>query len=138
MNNQIHLSIVTSAGTVFDGPADYIEIPLQNGSIGVLPGHAATLGAVTDGVVLARRDGSERYIAVGRGVANIAHNEVTLLVRTAERAEDIDAARAAAAEKRARGYLADKAGHWNMDRAEMALRRSLARQSAVLMLKRRS
>lgn len=137
MEKQIHLNIVTSAGPVYQGTADYIEIPLESGSIGVLPHHAPLIGAVVDGVVLARSGEEEHYIAVGLGVANIAHDDVTLLVRTAECAEDIDLARATAAEQRARKYLADKAGHWDMTRAEMSLHRSLSRQSAVRMLKRK-
>lgn len=43
------------------------------------------LGAIEDGVVTARKEnGAAEFIAVNLGVANVVHNEVTLLVRTAE------------------------------------------------------
>lgn len=136
MKDQIHLQIVTTDGTVYDGNVSYAEIPLENGSIGILRDHAPMIGAVVDGVVKARHENGEDIIAVGIGVANVVHNELTLLVRTAERAEDIDPERAAASEQRARGRLADKICGWDMTRAEVSLRRALARQKAVQMLKK--
>lgn len=131
MKDQIHLQIVTAGGVVYDGQSCYAEIPLDGGSIGVLSDHAPTIGAVCDGVVKSRGESGETYIAVGQGVVNIAHNEIIILSRTAELAENIDVERAAAAEKRARERLADKSGGWDMTRAEAALHRALARQAAV-------
>lgn len=136
MKDQIHLQIVTADGTVYDGNVSYAEIPLENGGVGILRDHAPMIGAVTDGVVKARHENGEDIVAVGLGVANVAHNEIILLVRTAERAENIDPDRAAASERRARERLADKAGGWDMARAEVSLHRALARQKAVQMLKK--
>ena len=114
MKDGIHLEIATAGGTVYDDMVSYAELPFSGGSVGVLRDHAPMLGAIEDGVVTARKDsGEESFIAVNLGVANIVHNEVTLLVRTAERAEDIDLPRAEAAEQRARERLGDKGGQWD-------------------------
>ena len=135
MKDQIHLQIATADGTAFDGQCSYVEIPLEGGSVGVLSHHAPMLGAIKDGVVTARQeDGTQVYIAVGLGVANISNNEMILLVRTAECAENIDLARAEASEQRARERLADKESGWDMMRAEAALYRSIARQNAARMM----
>lgn len=131
MNDQIHLQIVTADGVIYDGRCSYVELPLEGGSIGVLPEHAPTMGAVTDGVLKCRTADGEVIAAVGQGVVNIAHNEIILLARNAELAENIDRDRAAASENRARERLADKSGHWDMLRAEASLHRALARQTAV-------
>lgn len=137
MKDGIHLEIATAGGTVYDDMVSYAELPFSGGSVGVLRDHAPMLGAIEDGVVTARKEnGAEEFIAVNLGVANIVHNEVTLLVRAAERAEDIDLARAQAAERRARERLDDKDGGWDMKRAQIALRRALARQTAVRMMKK--
>lgn len=137
MKDGIHLEIATAGGSVYDDMVSYAELPFSGGSVGVLKDHAPMLGAIEDGVVTARKeDGTTEYIAVNLGVANIAHNEVTLLVRTAERAENIDLPRAEAAEHRARERLADKGGDWDMKRARIALHRALARQAAVRMMKK--
>lgn len=137
MRDGIHLEIATAGGSVYDDMVSYVELPFSGGGVGILKDHAPMLGAMEDGVVTARKeDGTEEYVAVNLGVANIVHNEVTLLVRTAERAEDIDLLRAQDAEKRARERLADKDGDWDMNRAQVALHRALARQAAVRMMRK--
>lgn len=131
MNDQIHLQIVTADGVVYDGHCSYVELPLEGGSIGVLSDHASTMGAVTDGVVSCRTVDGQVIAAVGQGMVNIAHNEIILLARNAELADNIDVQRAHDSEARARERLADKSGSWDMLRAEASLHRALARQTAV-------
>ena len=138
MKDGIHLEIVTAGGSVYDDMVSYVELPFSGGSVGVLKDHAPMLGAIEDGVVTARKEnGATEFIAVNLGVANVVHNEVTLLVRTAERAENIDLPRAEAAEKRARDRLAERGANLDVKRAQIALLRSLTRQAAVLMMKGR-
>ena len=138
MKDGIHLEIVTAGGSVYDDMVSYVELPFSGGSVGVLKDHAPMLGAIEDGVVTARKEnGTTEFIAVNLGVANVVHNEVTLLVRTAERAENIDLPRAEAAEKRARDRLAEHSANLDVKRAQIALHRSLTRQAAVLMMKGR-
>ena len=138
MKDGIHLEIATAGGSVYDDMVSYVELPFSGGSVGVLKDHAPMLGAIEDGVVTARKEnGAAEFIAVNLGVANVVHNEVTLLVRTAERAENIDLPRAEAAEKRARDRLAEHSANLDVKRARIALHRSLTRQAAVLMMKGR-
>lgn len=138
MKDGIHLEIVTAGSSVYDDMVSYVELPFSGGSVGVLKDHAPMLGAIEDGVVTARKEnGATEFIAVNLGVANVVHNEVTLLVRTAERAENIDLPRAEAAEKRARDRLAERGANLDVKRAQIALHRSLTRQAAVLMMKGR-
>lgn len=138
MKDRIHLEIATAGGSVYDDMVSYVELPFSGGSVGVLKDHAPMLGAIEDGVVTARKEnGAAEFIAVNLGVANVVHNEVTLLVRTAERAENIDLPRAEAAEKRARDRLAERSANLDVKRAQIALHRSLTRQAAVLMMKGR-
>lgn len=138
MKDGIHLEIVTAGGSVYDDMVSYVELPFSGGSVGVLKDHAPMLGAIEDGVVTARKEnGATEFIAVNLGVTNVVHNEVTLLVRTAERAENIDLPRAEAAEKRARDRLAERGANLDVKRAQIALHRSLTRQAAVLMMKGR-
>ena len=136
MADKIHLQIVTAGGVVFDRMVHVVNLPLENGSIGVLANHAPLMGAVVDGVVTAASDEGEYVIAVGIGVVNIVNNEVTVLSRTAEEAENIDLARAEAAEKRARERLAAKNADTDASRAEAALHRAIARQHAAHMVKK--
>ena len=136
MADRIHLQIVTAGGVVFDRMVHVVNLPLENGSIGVLANHAPLMGAVVDGIVTAASDEGEYVIAVGIGVVNVVNNTVTVLSRTAEEAENIDLARAEAAEKRARERLAAKSADTDASRAEAALHRAVARQHAAHMVKK--
>ena len=136
MADQIHLQIVTAGGVVFDRMVREITVPVDGGTIGILANHAPLMGAVTDGVVTCRSDDGEDTVAVGIGVLSVVQNEVNILARAAEIAEDIDVARAEAAEKRARARLAQKASDLDAARAEAALHRAIARQNAAHMAKK--
>ena len=138
MEDRIHLMIVTSAGTVFDDRIAEINVPLEGGSIGILADHAPLLGAVRDGVVRCiYASGKTEPVAVGIGALHVADNEVLLLVRTAERGETIDVARAKASEERARKRLSSHEAQIDRTRAEASLARAIARQDAAAFLGRR-
>ena len=64
MADRIHLQIVTAGGVVFDRMVHVVNLPLENGSIGVLADHAPLMGAVVDGVVTCASDEGEYVIAV--------------------------------------------------------------------------
>jgi len=65
-------------------------------------------------------------LAVAWGFAEVLQNKVTILAETAEKAEDIDTARAEAAKKKAEGEL-QKAGVEGNKDAQAALDRANAR-----------
>ncbi len=128
-DDRIRLQVITQGGVKLDKMVSYVNIPLEGGSIGVLADHAPTLAAVTDGSVKCTTDaGEDEFVYVGTGVAQIMKNGVILLVRAAECAENIDLARAKAAESRAEERLNSKAADIDMIRAEAALRRAMARE----------
>lgn len=84
MANQIHLSVVTAEGAVFDRMINYVNIPTAFGSLGILSGHAPMVCAIARGVVKCSDGGANVKIAVGGGVADVNHNQVTLLVSDAK------------------------------------------------------
>ena len=137
MADKIHLQVVTAGGVAFDRMVHVVNLPLESGSAGILADHAPLMAAVTDGVVTCESE-TEGFgaVAVGIGVVNVVNNEVTVLVRAAEPGEDIDLARAEAAEKRARERLAHKSAEIDAARAEAALHRAIARQNAAHMVKK--
>ena len=121
MTDTLHLEIITAGGAVVDTPAAQITLPLADGEVGILPGHAPLLGALMCGVV--------RYTAAGK--ENVAAGNVTVLARTAERAPDIDLARAEAALHRAESDLEARGMEMNISTPEAARARAKARIRAV-------
>ncbi len=134
MADKIHFQIATADGVVCDSMASYALIPLSDGDVGVLSGHAPMIGALKEGVVRYVCEGEDHFAAISGGVLSVVDNEVILLARTAERAESIDLARAQASERRARQRIEAHAANTDMKRAELSLQRAIAREKAYTML----
>ncbi len=127
MAKLIHLQIVTAGGTICDENVSYVGVPLTDGDAGLLPGHAAMLGALREGVVSYTMDGEKHYVAISGGVLSVAGNELIILARSAELAESIDIARAQASLERAKQRIAAKNENFDHRRAELSMHRALAR-----------
>jgi F-type H+-transporting ATPase subunit epsilon len=71
------------------------------------------------------------YVAVHWGFAEVLPHKVTVLVETAERAEDIDLKRAETAKQRAEERLRQFGTAYDMESAREALERATARLEAA-------
>jgi F-type H+-transporting ATPase subunit epsilon len=105
-----------------------VALPGALGELGVLPGHTPLLTTLRVGVLWYRQGETRHYLAVGQGFAEVLPDRVTVLAQIAERAEDIDVARAETARQRAEQRLATPGPETD---AEMA-RESLAKANARL------
>jgi F-type H+-transporting ATPase subunit epsilon len=106
-----------------------VTIPGLEGALGVLPGHAPLMTELGIGELSCRKATSPGLISVTviQGFAEVLPDRVTVLAETAERAEEIDIARAEAAKARAERRLASNDTNIDWDRASVALQRSLIR-----------
>ena len=107
--------------------AEEAQIPGKNGYIGVLPGHAPLITELDVGEISYRTGGYTHYIAVAWGFAEVLPDKLTILAERAERAEEIDVARAKEARDRAEKRLHSTDPNTDFDRAETALRRAEVR-----------
>ncbi|MSQ27312.1 MAG: F0F1 ATP synthase subunit epsilon [Dehalococcoidia bacterium] len=121
------LEVVTAERSVFSDMVDSITVPGTEGELGVLPHHAPLLTGLTYGEVRIRRGSQETDLAVGGGFLEVRADKVVVLADMAERAEDIDIARAEEARKRAAERLELGANVADLIRAEAALRRAETR-----------
>jgi F-type H+-transporting ATPase subunit epsilon len=126
MAETIQLEIVTPERLVVNDTAEYIEIPGRSGYLGVLPGHAPLITELAVGEISYSNAGKTKRLAVAWGFAEVLQNKVTILAETAEKAEEIDTARAQAARQRAEEALR-KAGVEGDKNAQSALDRANAR-----------
>ena len=118
----IELIVVTPERELLRETVVEVTIPGLEGELGILPGHAPLMTELGVGQ-LSYRTGTTSHpiaICVVRGFAEVLPDRVTLLAETAERAEEIDLARA---EKR----LASNDTNIDWDRATVALQRALIR-----------
>jgi F-type H+-transporting ATPase subunit epsilon len=126
MAETIQLEIVTPERLVVNEAAEYIEIPGKTGFFGVLPGHAPLISELAAGELTYRNGNQTKRVAVAWGFAEVLQNKVTILAETAEKAEEIDTARAETAKRNAEAAL-QKAGPEGDEEAKAALERATAR-----------
>ena len=126
MAETIQLEIVSPERLVVNEAVDYVEIPGKTGYLGVLPGHAPLISELSAGELSYRTGNHTKRVAVAWGFAEVLQTKVTILAETAEKAEEIDTARAEAAKKKAEAEL-QKAGSEGNAEAEAALQRATAR-----------
>jgi F-type H+-transporting ATPase subunit epsilon len=126
MAETIQLEIVTPERLVVNVAAEYIEIPGKTGYLGVLPGHAPLISELAAGELTYRVGNQTKRLAIAWGFVEVLQDKVTILAETAEKAEDIDTARAEAAKRKAEAEL-QKAGPEGNAQAEAALERAIAR-----------
>src|SRR5215216_7288979 len=101
----IELQIVTPDKLVLRESVDEVEIPGSEGYFGVLPGHTPMLTSLAVGELWYRQGQEKTYLSIAGGFAEVLPDRVTLLATLAERAEEIDVARAEAAKQRAEQRL---------------------------------
>jgi F-type H+-transporting ATPase subunit epsilon len=106
MADSIQLEVVTPERLLVREDVQSAEIPGKTGYLGILPGHAALVAQLGTGVLGYDADGRRRNLAVSGGFIEVLDGHVRVLADVAERAEDIDLARAKAALKRAQENLA--------------------------------
>ncbi len=127
MPESLELEVATPERLLVREEVTEVQIPGKNGYLGILPGHAALLGQLGSGVLNYVAGGQRRYLALAGGFLEVLPGKVRVLADVAERAEDIDAARARAALKRAQEQIG---GH-DPAIALAAMDRALARMAAA-------
>jgi F-type H+-transporting ATPase subunit epsilon len=121
------LEFVTPARSIVHEDVDEVELPGEEGYFGVLPGHAPMLAALKVGSMWYRKGSEKQYAFIADGFAEVLPDRVAVLAQVAERAEDIDLARAEAAKHRAEERLARPVADIDFERARIALLRALTR-----------
>jgi F-type H+-transporting ATPase subunit epsilon len=104
---KLHVELVTAEGRLLSQEADFVVAPGRDGELGVLPRHIPLLTPLKPGEVMVRNDGEEQYIFVAGGFLEVLPDKVVILADAAERAEEIDEARAAEARRAAEPALAE-------------------------------
>jgi len=121
------LEIVTPDRSLVREEVDEVQVPGAEGYLGVLPGHAPLLATLKVGELWYRVGQARYYLAIAGGFVEALPDRVTVLAQIAERAQEIDVARAEAARKRAEERLARPSPDMDLERARVALMKALIR-----------
>ena len=119
---------MTPAQAIVHDEVDELQLPGEQGSFGVLPGHAPMLAALATGMMWSRKGTEKTYAFIAGGFAEVLPDRVSILAQVAERAEDIDIERAEASKRRAEEQLARPGVvDLDMERARIAMLRAISR-----------
>ncbi|HZQ90838.1 MAG TPA: F0F1 ATP synthase subunit epsilon [Terriglobales bacterium] len=129
MAEALQLEIVTPERQVLADTASEIQVPGKNGYLGILPGHAPLITELAVGEITYRpaAGGDAQHIAVAWGFAEVLPDKVTILAETAERAAEIDVARAEKSKQRAEQRLAKPTDELDVQRSQESLERAQVR-----------
>jgi len=105
MAEKLTLEMVTPYKMVLSEEVDEVTAPGTIGEFGVLPGHTPMLTTLKIGELSYRKAGEVFHVAVNWGYVEVEEDKVTVLVETAEPADQIDLERAKAALGRAEEAL---------------------------------
>jgi F-type H+-transporting ATPase subunit epsilon len=128
--SKLTLEIVTPDRALVRETVDEVQVPAADGYMGILPGHTPLLATLQVGQLSYRIGQQTTAMHVAFGFVEVLPDRVTVLAQVAERAEDIDIARAEAAKRRAEERL-------DFERARVAMMKSLIRLQVASRLKSR-
>jgi F-type H+-transporting ATPase subunit epsilon len=125
--SSLQLQIVSADRSLVNDHCDEVELPGADGYFGVLPGHTPVLALLGTGELWFRKGQEKTYLFIAFGFAEVLPDRVTLLAQVAEKAEEIDVARAQASMKRAQDRLAKPLIDFDAERAHIALMKAIIR-----------
>jgi F-type H+-transporting ATPase subunit epsilon len=105
MAQKLHLELVTPYKKIMSEEVDMVTASGSLGEFGVLPGHASFLTSLKIGELTYLQGGVVHHLALNWGYFEVVDDKVSILVETAERADEIDLERARAALGRAEEAL---------------------------------
>jgi F-type H+-transporting ATPase subunit epsilon len=123
----LQLQIVSADRSLVNEQVDEVQIPGADGYLGILPGHTPLLATLQVGTLWYRQGQEKHFLAIAFGFAEVQPDRVTILAQIAEKADEIDVARAEAAKKRAEERLSKPTTDMDFERARIAMLKALIR-----------
>jgi F-type H+-transporting ATPase subunit epsilon len=96
MAEELELEVATPERELVRQHVTEVQVPGIDGYLGILPGHAALLGRLGAGALSYRVGGQSHWLAIDGGFLEVLEGQVRVLADTAQKAEEIDLARARA------------------------------------------
>jgi F-type H+-transporting ATPase subunit epsilon len=99
----IHVDVVSNEASIYSGEAEFVVLPGEAGELGIYPRHTPLITRIRPGAVriVPAGGGAEQLIFVAGGILEVQPKAITVLADTAIRGEDLDAAKAGEALKKA-------------------------------------
>lgn len=127
----IHIKIITPEKIVYEDDVNAVYAQGKSGSFGILPNHIPFMSVLEIGITKIEKDGEEKTFSVMGGTFQFKNNEAIILTEAAELGSDIDTARAQLAKERAEALLGNAETKKDIQKANLALAKAMARLKAA-------
>ncbi len=128
--NTFYLKIVACNRVFYEGDATILVFPVEDGEMAVQAHHEQMMTTIEIGTIRFKTpDGTEHIAIVSDGMLTVKKNRVDVIVYSAERPDEIDEFRAAAAAERAREKLSYQQSLVDYNISVASLARAMARLS---------
>jgi F-type H+-transporting ATPase subunit epsilon len=127
------LKIITPDRVFYEEPVSMVEFNTIEGEVGIYKDHLPMTMIIAPGILTITQGEKVSEAALHAGFAEVLQDQVTILAEIIEWPSEIDLERAEGAKSRAEERIREHAPGTDMKRAEMSLRRAVARIEAVKM-----
>lgn len=125
------LRIITPDRVFYEEEVSMVEFNTVEGEVGVYKDHIPMTMIIAPGILTITKDGEVREAALHAGFTEVLQDKVTILAEIIEWPTEIDVQRAESSKSRAEERIREHAPGTDMDRAELSLKRAVARIEAV-------
>ncbi|WP_138516347.1 F0F1 ATP synthase subunit epsilon [Limnobacter alexandrii] len=134
----IHVDVVSAEESIFEGEAEFVALPGEQGELGIYPRHTPLITRIKPGTVRIKIAGQaeEEVVFVNGGVLEVQPNSVTVLADTALRGSDLDEAKATEAKRLAEEALANRSADIDYAQAQAELASAIAQLQAIKRLRK--
>lgn len=127
MANTMKLQIITPTRTVLDTEVESVILTTTEGEMGILYDHEPLVALLDYKEMSYTQDGKKHKATTFGGFVEVTKDRITILTDASELQDEIDLERARKAKERAEKRLADKGPDIDAYRAEIALKKAIAR-----------
>ena len=132
----INISFISQETTLFEGEAKMVVMDGQEGQLGIVKGHSPLLAVLKPGPVRMIQEEGEEVFFTNGGFAEVQPENITILVDSAVRADDLDESKILKAKEEAEKLLKDKKDQKDFAEVSSQLTQSLSQLRTIEALKK--
>ncbi|MCI9313840.1 MAG: ATP synthase F1 subunit epsilon [Lachnospiraceae bacterium] len=130
-NRNFTLKIITPDRVFYEEEVSMVEFNTVEGEVGIYKDHIPMTMIIAPGILTITQGDEVKEAALHAGFTEVLPDKVTILAEIIEWPSEIDLTRAEEAKSRAEERIREHAPGTDMNRAELSLRRAVARIEAV-------
>ncbi|MDE6846320.1 MAG: ATP synthase F1 subunit epsilon [Lachnospiraceae bacterium] len=130
-NRNFTLKIITPDRVFFEEEVSMVEFNTVEGEVGIYKDHLPMTMIIAPGILTITRGDEVREAALHAGFTEVLPDKVTILAEIIEWPAEIDVTRAEEAKSRAEERIKEHDPGTDLNRAELALKRAVARIETV-------